>query len=53
MAKFRKKKFLVTNYLVAFFNKIVKSLGRVTPDFYLYLKNKNWPSDENLPQKEG
>jgi hypothetical protein len=35
MAKFRKT--VLGDFLVAFFNKIVKSLGRVTPDFYLFL----------------
>jgi hypothetical protein len=39
--------------VVAFFNKIVKSLGRVAPDFYFFLIffKKIWPSGENLPQK--
>ncbi len=36
MAKFRKK--IIGDFVVAFFNKIVKSLGRVAPDFiYLFI----------------
>jgi hypothetical protein len=54
MAKFRKKQFLVTSWW-HFFNKIVKSFGRVAPDFiYLFIYLKKFGQVVKIcPKKEG